>query len=48
MAAVTNVKNPISLARLVMANTKHVLLVSEGAEAFAAEQKVPLVDRRTS
>ncbi len=44
VAAVTNVKNPISLARLVMANTKHVLLVSEGAEAFAAEQKVPLVD----
>jgi isoaspartyl peptidase/L-asparaginase-like protein (Ntn-hydrolase superfamily) len=44
VAAVTNVKNPISLARLVMAETKHVLLVSQGAEAFATEQKVPLVD----
>jgi beta-aspartyl-peptidase (threonine type) len=44
VAAVTNVKNPISLARLVMTETKHVLLVSEGAEAFAAAQKVPLVD----
>jgi beta-aspartyl-peptidase (threonine type) len=44
VAAVTNVKNPISLARLVMERTKHVLLVSEGAEAFAVDQKVPLVD----
>jgi isoaspartyl peptidase/L-asparaginase-like protein (Ntn-hydrolase superfamily) len=44
VAAVTNVKNPISLARLVMEKTKHVLLVSKGAEAFAVDQKVPLVD----
>lgn len=45
VAGVTRVKNPISLARRVMTETKHVLLVAEGAEEFADEQKVPLVDQ---
>jgi len=40
VASVTNVKNPISLARLVMERTPHVLLVGPGAEAFAAEMGV--------
>ncbi len=44
VAGITNVKNPISLARLVMTKTKHVLLVTDGAEAFAKEQGVQLVD----
>lgn len=44
VGGVTNVKNPISLARLVMTKTKHVLLVTDGAEAFAKAQGVPLVD----
>ncbi len=44
VASVTNIKNPISLARLVMTQTKHVLLVGKGAEAFAASQNVPIVD----
>jgi len=43
IAGVTTVKNPISTARLVMTNTKHVLLVGQGADAFASAEKVPLV-----
>ncbi len=35
VAGVTTVKNPISLARLVMAETPHVLLMGSGAEKFA-------------
>jgi beta-aspartyl-peptidase (threonine type) len=37
VAAVTTVRHPISLARLVMEKTKHVLLTSDGAEKFADE-----------
>ncbi|HUP18636.1 MAG TPA: isoaspartyl peptidase/L-asparaginase [Gemmatimonadota bacterium] len=43
VAGVTHVKNPISLARLVMEETRHVLLAREGAEEFAIEQGVELV-----
>jgi len=35
VAGVRTVKNPVSLARLVMQRTKHVLLMGEGAEQFA-------------
>jgi beta-aspartyl-peptidase (threonine type) len=35
VAAVKHLKNPISVARLVMEQSPHVLLVGEGAEAFA-------------
>lgn len=35
VAGVTTVKNPISLARLVMQKTRHVLLSGDGAEQFA-------------
>lgn len=38
-----DVKNPVSLARLVMERTPHVLLVGEGARDFAVEQGVPLL-----
>lgn len=44
VAGVTKVANPISLARRVMTNTKHVLLAGPGADQFAAGQQVPLVD----
>ncbi|QEG02258.1 Isoaspartyl peptidase precursor [Stieleria maiorica] len=44
IAGVTTIKNPISTARLVMTETKHVLLAGPGADAFAASQNVPLVD----
>ena len=37
---VKTVKNPISLARLVMGKTNHILLVSEGAEKFADSMHV--------
>jgi len=42
VANVKFVKNPISLARLVMEKTPHVLLVSDGALLFAKEQGVEL------
>ncbi len=39
VAGLTTVKNPISLARLVMSQTKHVLLIGSGAEKFADEMQ---------
>jgi beta-aspartyl-peptidase (threonine type) len=44
VASVTTIKNPISAARAVMEKTKHVLLIGEGAEKFAAEQGLEIVD----
>lgn len=44
VAGVTTVKNPVSLARLVMERTPHVLLARDGAEAFATSVGVPRVD----
>ncbi|MFH4469995.1 isoaspartyl peptidase/L-asparaginase family protein [Vibrio diabolicus] len=38
VAGVRHIKNPIELARDVMRNSNHVLLVGEGAEKFAFEQ----------
>jgi L-asparaginase / beta-aspartyl-peptidase len=45
VAAVHHVKNPIELARLVMEQSPHVLLVGAGAEEFALEHGVVLVPR---
>lgn len=39
VAGVTTVRNPISLARLVMTETSHVLLMGDGAEKFADEMR---------
>ena len=44
VAGVTTIKNPITAARAVMDKTRHVLLVSAGAEKFAATQKLEIVD----
>jgi len=44
VAAVTRVKNPIRLARAVMEKSEHVMLAGEGAEEFANEQGIELVD----
>lgn len=44
VANVTVVKNPISAARAVMEKTKHILLVSGGAEEFAREAGLEIVD----
>jgi beta-aspartyl-peptidase (threonine type) len=46
VAAVTRVKNPIQLAARVMTDSPHVMLVGEGAEQFATEQDIPLVDSK--
>lgn len=43
VAGVTTVANPVSLARLVMERTGHVLLAGGGAEAFATAAGVPRV-----
>lgn len=43
VASVRHVKNPVDLARRVMEKSRHVLLVSTGAEEFALEQGMPLV-----
>ena len=40
VAGLTTVKNPISLARMVMEKTPHVFLAGPGAERFADEMKV--------
>ncbi len=37
VGAVSGFRHPISIARAVMERTKHVMLVAEGAEAFAAQ-----------
>jgi beta-aspartyl-peptidase (threonine type) len=37
VAAIRRVRNPIRLARLVMERSPHVLLIGEGAEAFARQ-----------
>ncbi|MCH8318001.1 MAG: isoaspartyl peptidase/L-asparaginase [Bacteroidetes bacterium] len=44
VAAVTVIKNPVSAARKVMENSPHVLLCYAGAEKFAKEQGVEIVD----
>jgi L-asparaginase / beta-aspartyl-peptidase len=42
VAGVKHVRNPIALARLVMEHTPHVMLMGEGAAAFAREQGVEM------
>jgi beta-aspartyl-peptidase (threonine type) len=44
VASVTTIKNPITAARAVMEKTKHVMLVSKGAEKFAAEAGLETCD----
>lgn len=43
VAAVEHIAHPISLARLVMERTPHVMLVGAGAEKFAQTQGIKLV-----
>lgn len=44
IAGVTNVKNPINLAYEVMESSKHVMLSGSGAQIFAKERGITLVD----
>jgi L-asparaginase / beta-aspartyl-peptidase len=46
VASLRHIKNPISLARLVMEKSGHLMMDSEGAEAFAKENGVELVDQK--
>jgi len=43
VAAVTDIKNPISAARAVMTHSPHVMLSGAGASAFAREQGLEMV-----
>ena len=45
VAGVTNIKNPISAARAVMEKTEHVMLIGKGAEEFAKESGLEIVDQ---
>jgi beta-aspartyl-peptidase (threonine type) len=44
VAGVRTIRNPISAARAVMERSEHVLLTGRGAEAFAQQQGLLLVD----
>jgi beta-aspartyl-peptidase (threonine type) len=44
VAGLKRIKNPIQLARLVMEQSPHVMMVGEGAETFAVSKGVGLVD----
>lgn len=44
VAGIHTVKNPISLARAVMEKSPHVMLIGEGAEKFAAQNGLEIVD----
>lgn len=44
VAGITRVKNPILAARAVMEHSPHVLLTSAGADAFAEDQGLELVE----
>ena len=46
VAGLHHVKNPITLARAVMEKSPHVLMFGDGAETFAREQKIELVDEK--
>jgi L-asparaginase / beta-aspartyl-peptidase len=42
VAALQRIRNPIRLARAVLENSPHMMLVGEGAERFAKHQGIPL------
>jgi beta-aspartyl-peptidase (threonine type) len=44
VGGVQTIKNPISAARAVMEKSKHVLFVGRGAEVFATQQGLEIVD----
>ena len=44
VAGLRRVKNPITLARAVLEKSAHVMMIADGAERFALEQKIELVD----
>lgn len=45
IAGATKIRNPISAARKVMEKSKHVMLSGEGANEFASQQGLDIVDQ---
>ena len=48
VAFLERIKHPISVARMVMEKTPHVLLVGKGAQEFAVAEGFPLEDQKLS
>ena len=46
VAGVKHIKNPINLARLVMEESPHVMMIGDGAEEFAKQNNYELVDNK--
>jgi beta-aspartyl-peptidase (threonine type) len=46
VAGLHHVKNPISLARAVMEKSPHVMMIGDGAETFAKQVGIELVDEK--
>jgi beta-aspartyl-peptidase (threonine type) len=44
VAGVTTIRNPITAANAVMTKSEHVMLIAQGAEKFASEQGLEMVD----
>jgi beta-aspartyl-peptidase (threonine type) len=44
VAGVTTIRHPITAARAVMERSRHVMLIGEGAQAFARSQNIEQVD----
>jgi L-asparaginase / beta-aspartyl-peptidase len=44
VAGVTTIKNPITAAHAVMTKSEHVMMIGKGAEKFAQEQGLAIVD----
>jgi L-asparaginase / beta-aspartyl-peptidase len=46
VACLKHIKNPVSLARLVMEKSGHVMMDGEGAETFAKENGIEFIDQK--
>ncbi len=46
VSVLRHIRNPVSLARMVMEKSPHVMLSGEGAEKFATENGIELVDQK--
>ncbi len=46
VAGLRKIKNPIMLARAVMEKSEHVMMIGEGAEKFAREQRMDIIDEK--
>lgn len=44
VAGVTTIKNPVTAARAVMEKSEHVMMIGKGAEKFAAQQGLTIVN----